>query len=134
MSLPSSFLLLCLLLFMSIPSISSVTLVAYKVNIFNDVGNAVTAHCKINDEDQGTQLISDTSPPLKLTVNINLGKNDVVTCDLSVKDIHGNFKLFDYQRDGVRCSSNRVLECNWQVRADGLYLNVGGNWTLQYSW
>ncbi|KAL3507409.1 hypothetical protein ACH5RR_032791 [Cinchona calisaya] len=124
-------LLVALLVIASAPCAYS-EIVQYRAFIIDELVEPLNITCNINGQNLGLVSLKQ-SKVYKPTINVDTSKTDdvVLTCNLNAGDRCGQFILFGYHRDGVRCDKRT---CYWNLESDALYLFLNNKQVLYYLW
>ncbi|KAK4388050.1 hypothetical protein Sango_2411600 [Sesamum angolense] len=109
-----------------------VTLIDGKIVLVNtSTKQTLSAHCKSNGEDVGTFTIAPGGSASFLS-HILVEQRTVASCSMTLGNLHGDFDVFDWDRDKGRYA-DRI--CLWQISEDGLSLLINNEqYELQFRW
>ncbi|KAH7858498.1 hypothetical protein Vadar_024557 [Vaccinium darrowii] len=114
----------------------SVTLAIGSVFIFNQVPGPLNIHCKSAYRDFGPRTLP-IFDVFEFNVSVVIGKSEVYSCDMSSRNLHGRFDLFDSMTDWTteRCGIKN-FDCSWKVAEDGIFLFSAEkrDYVAQYPW
>lgn len=126
--------ILCFVLSFSSTCVNSVILFDYKISIKNKASETNEVHCILRGEDLGVHPFNPNDF-YEVDIPIVVKGDNSVFCDvkLIVKQFkHGNFELFNFDRDKDSCDDNNT--CHWEVQDGGLCLAVGDKCNLFFYW
>ncbi|PIA30604.1 hypothetical protein AQUCO_05500134v1 [Aquilegia coerulea] len=91
-------------------------------------------HCKSRDNDLGPQVMA-YSQHVQWKFYPNIFDTTLFWCTMNWIDSdgheeYGSFNIYESDRDRRICA----VECQREVRKEGVYFNYPNNWRLMYTW
>ncbi|KAK4421686.1 hypothetical protein Salat_2119200 [Sesamum alatum] len=128
----TSLLLILLNGFITTPFVYSLTLFDCKIFLVNtSTKQTLSAHCQSTGEDVGKFTIAPKGSASFLS-HVLVKRKTVASCSMTLGNLHGDFNVFDWDRDKGRCADNI---CMWQISEDGLSLLINNEqYVLQFRW
>ncbi|KAK4421684.1 hypothetical protein Salat_2119000 [Sesamum alatum] len=127
----SALLLILLNLFITTAFVSSLTLFDWKIYLDNtSTKQTLSAHCQSTGEDVGKFTINPTGSVSFLS-HVLVKQKTVASCSMTLGNLHGDFNVFDWDRDKGRCPDKT---CLWRINEDGLSMLVNNEYVLQFRW
>lgn len=91
----------------------------------------LTAGCQSNGGDVGNFTILPHLMTVSFASHVIVKKRSFASCSMRLGNLHGNFLVFDWDRDKNRCADKK---CSWLVAESGLSLYINNSYQPQFNW
>ncbi|KAH6816140.1 hypothetical protein C2S51_020960 [Perilla frutescens var. frutescens] len=112
-------------------TINSATAFNCEVTLVDGSANqGATAHCLANGSDLGRGTM-DPYATFSFVTPVVENQRTIMTCDITLGNLHGRFDLFDSNADAQRCAL-RALD--WRIDENGLFILIDHVFVQRYRW